>query len=182
MSIVNITVNTSLSHLTEMKSLRLIIIVAALLGICAPMRAEKLAMHNPIVLGNNRITLITPTLFRLESTTDGKFIDNRTMLAYDRTQLLADSLYTVEKLDDEKYRITTPAIRIEYIHRGESFSSANLVAYFKYNGKEKHFTIRQIAHGNLGGPIETLDRVAKEVPATPVSRKVTVEYKMAEKI
>lgn len=134
-----------------------------------PMR--ETAMTNPLVFGHNRLTLITPTLFRLESTTDGRFIDERTMFAYDRTSLLADSLYSVEKIEEEGigsqypvYRITTPALRIEYVDDGHPFSTSNLTAYFNYRGKEKKFTIRQIQRGNLGGPIETLDRVKSEVP------------------
>lgn len=140
---------------------------------------------NPLVFGNNRITLITPTLFRLESTTDGKFIDQRTMFAYDRTSLLPDSLYSVELIDAQTfnqnqkdikihkewekgkhpvYRITTPALRIEYVDDGHPFSTSNLTAFYTNHGKEKVFTIRQIARGNLGGPIETLDRVSGEVP------------------
>lgn len=132
---------------------------------------RETAMTNPLVFGHNRLTLITPTLFRLESTTDGRFIDERTMFAYDRTSLLADSLYSVEKIEEEGigsqypvYRITTPALRIEYVDDGHPFSTSNLTAYFNYRGKEKKFTIRQIQRGNLGGPIETLDRVKSEVP------------------
>ena len=144
---------------------------------------KEMPTGNPLVFGNNRITLITPTLFRLESTTDGKFIDQRTMFAYDRTSLLADSLYSVELIDfaaadktqpDLKvhykgkkhpvYRITTPALKIEYVDDGQPFSTSNLTAFYTLHGKDKVFTIRQIAKGNLGGPIETLDRVSGEVP------------------
>ena len=64
-------------------------LVAGLVRVAAG-SIETPAMENPLVFGNNRITLITPTLFRLESTTDGRFIDERTMFAYDRTSLLAD--------------------------------------------------------------------------------------------
>lgn len=139
-------------------------VLLLLASVCLPAVAEKIEMQNPLVFGNNRITLITPTLFRLESTSDGKFIDQRTMFAYERGNLLADSLYTVERLSGDSVRITTPALRIEYIDRGQPFSSANLAAYYKHGDKEKCFTIRQIMRGNLGGPIETLDRVASEVP------------------
>lgn len=129
--------------------------------------AGELRMENPLVFGNNRITLITPTLFRLESTTDGVFVDDHTMFAYDRTSLLADSLYTVDRLENGQYRIMTPALRIEYLPDGHPFSTSNLTAYFKYKGEERKFTIRQHKQrGNLGGPIETLDRVDREVPLT----------------
>ena len=113
-----------------------------------PMR--ETAMTNPLVFGHNRLTLITPTLFRLESTTDGRFIDERTMFAYDRTSLLADSLYSVEKIEEEGigsqypvYRITTPALRIEYVDDGHPFSTSNLTAYFNYRGKEKKWVSRK---------------------------------------
>lgn len=126
--------------------------------------AEIIEMSNPLVLGNNRITLITPTLFRLESTTDGRFLDQRTMFAYDRSSLLADSLFIVERIEGDSVIITTPKLRMVYIDRNQPFSSANFAAYYMYGDKEKCFTIRQIMRGNLGGPIETLDRVASEIP------------------
>ena len=138
-------------------------LVAGLVRVAAG-SIETPAMENPLVFGNNRITLITPTLFRLESTTDGRFIDERTMFAYDRTSLLADSLYTVTMTDSATYRITTPALTIEYVDDRHPFSTSNLKAYYSYLGEERKFNIRGYVTGNFGGPIETLDRVGSEVP------------------
>ena len=53
---------------------------------------------NPLVFGENRLTLITPTLFRLEFARDGKFIDDPTYFAYDRGSLLPASEFRVREL------------------------------------------------------------------------------------
>ena len=51
---------------------------------------------NPLVFGENRLTLITPTLFRLEFARDGKFIDDPTIFAYDRSNLLPADRFEVQ--------------------------------------------------------------------------------------
>ena len=128
-----------------------------------PAAAEKPAA-NPLVFGNNRLSVITPTLLRLEYAKDGKFVDDPTMFAYDRTSMLpADSL-DIRRADDGWYEITTPALRIRYNADGFPFSTSNLNVFYTLNGKEKKFTNRFITKNNLGGPVETLDRVTKEIP------------------
>jgi len=117
---------------------------------------------NPLVFGNNRITLITPTLFRLEYAQDGKFIDAPTMFAYTRDTLLND--FKVTCIGDNKYQIETSCLRMVYEHDGFPFGIHNFTAYFKLKGEEKKFTIRNIHKNNLGGAISTLDRVDKPVP------------------
>lgn len=62
---------------------------------------------NPLVFGENRLTLITPTLFRLEFARDGKFIDDPTIFAYDRSNLLPADRFEVRALGGDRYEITT---------------------------------------------------------------------------
>ena len=119
---------------------------------------------NPLVFGENRLTLITPTLFRLEFARDGKFIDDPTIFAYDRSNLLPADRFEVRALGGDRYEITTEALRIVYEHDGFPFGLHNFAAYYKLNGKEKKFTNRCIFRNNLGGPVETLDRVTGEIP------------------
>ena len=114
---------------------------------------------NPLVFGENRLTL-----FRLEFARDGKFIDDPTIFAYDRSNLLPADRFEVRALGGDRYEITTEALRIVYEHDGFPFGLHNFAAYYKLNGKEKKFTNRCIFRNNLGGPVETLDRVTGEIP------------------
>lgn len=125
---------------------------------------QQIQMQNPLVFGNNRITLITPTLFRLEYANDAAFIDAPTLFAYDRTSMLREGEYSVTLMEDGRYEIKTAAIRMVYDPDGFPFGLHNFKAYFTLNGKEKSFTNRQIMKNNLGGPVETLDRVTQEIP------------------
>ena len=123
---------------------------------------KQSSCKNPIVFGNNRITLITPTLFRLEYAEEGKFLDSTTMFAYTRENLLTD--FKVVKLDGNRYQIETSCLRMVYENDGFPFGIHNFTAYFKLKGEEKKFTVRNIHKNNLGGAISTLDRVDKRVP------------------
>ena len=45
---------------------KLLIFTAALVGLHLGVRAEELPAVNPIVVGNTRVTVITPSLFRMK--------------------------------------------------------------------------------------------------------------------
>ncbi|MCQ2146330.1 MAG: glycoside hydrolase family 31 protein [Bacteroidales bacterium] len=143
---------------------QLILSCALLLGFLMNSSAQQMNVSNPIVFGNNRLTLITPTLFRLEYAHEGKFIDEPTLFAYDRTSLLKEGEFAVKKIGDNKYEITTDKLRMVYENDGYPFGLHNFKAYFTLDGKEKEFTNRSIKKNNLGGPVETLDRVTEEIP------------------
>ena len=123
-------------------------------------RPEK----NPMEFGKNRLSIITPTLLRLEYAVDKKFVDEPTLFAYDRTSMLPTDSIDVRDLGNNCYEITTPALRIWYKNDGFPFSTSNLNVFYRHNGKEKKFTNRFITKNNLGGPVETLDRVTGEIP------------------
>ena len=120
--------------------------------------------QNPMVFGKNRLSIITPTLLRLEYAVDGKFIDAPTLFAYDRASMLSPESIDVKELGDNCYEIKTPSLRIWYKNDGFPFSTSNLNVFYTHNGKEKKFTNRFITKNNLGGPVETLDRVTAEIP------------------
>ena len=126
------------------------------------LRAATLPTTNPIVLGNNRLTLITPTLIRLEYSTNGTFVDAPTYFAHDRKSLLRPDEFELKELGNGIYEIRTKALRIWYKHDGYPFSTSNLNVFYQLNGKETKFTNRFILRNNLGGPVETLDRVTDE--------------------
>ena len=82
-----------------------------LLFLCGGFSAVAQPSGNPLVFGENRLTLITPTLFRLEFAHDGKFIDDPTYFAYDRGSLLPASEFRVRELGGNRYEISTSARR-----------------------------------------------------------------------
>ncbi len=137
---------------------------------CASMLALALSMsasvptENPMVFGNARLTVITPTLLRLEYAKEGRFIDDPTLFAYDRTVILPMDSIKVTDLGDNRYEIVTSALDINYHDDGFPFSTSNLVVYYTLDGKRKKFTNRFLPKNNLGGTVETLDRVTKEIP------------------
>lgn len=120
---------------------------------------SSFAVSNPFVLGNKRVTLITPTLFRLEYSFDSRFVDSQTMFAYDRTHLLKD--FNIKFIQEKnKYIITTSSLKIEIINDNSPFGPANLKVFYNINGKEYTFNGRPNNNvNNLGGSISTLDRV-----------------------
>ena len=120
--------------------------------------------QNPIEFGKNRLSIITPTLLRLEYSRDKQFINEPTLFAYDRSSMLSTDDIDIRELGDNCYEITTPALRIWYKNDGFPFSTSNMVVYYDMDGKEKKFTNRFVLKNNLGGPIETLDRVTEEIP------------------
>ena len=85
------------------------------------------AADNPMVFGNNRLSIVTPTLLRLEYSTDGTFVDEPTLFAYDRSNLLDTAQITITPLDEAGwYEITTQALRIRFHAEGFPFSTSIL--------------------------------------------------------
>ena len=139
-------------------------LLACLTLVQAVLCFAQLPKANPMVFGNNRLTVITPTLLRLEYATDGKFVDAPTIFAANRSSLLPMSELTVKELGNNCYEIRTAALRIWFRNDGYPFSTSNLKVYYTLDGKEKTFTNRFVLGKNLGGPVETLDRVTEAIP------------------
>lgn len=137
---------------------------ALLLISSATTTAAKIPTENPMVFGNARLSIITPQLLRLEYAKDGKFIDEPTLFAYDRSNMLPFDSIEVKDLGDGRYEIKTSALDISYHDDGFPFSTSNLAVYYTLDGKKKKFTNRFLPKNNLGGTVETLDRVTKEIP------------------
>ena len=142
-------------------------LLASVLIMASGLGATAFQKTNPLVFGNNRLTIVTPTLLRLEYANDAQFIDEPTLFAHDRTSLVPVDQIEVKELGNDCYEITTPALRIWYHANGVPFSTYNLNVFYQLNGKEKKFTNRFIPKNNLGGPVETLDRVTGAIPMNP---------------
>lgn len=119
---------------------------------------------NPLVFGKSRITLVTPTLVRLEYALDGQFIDSPTLFAYDRASLLGENEFSVTALGEDRYQIETAALKIIFWNNGYPFGECNFKVYYSLRGKEKVFTNRGIYNENLGASIPTLDKLDGPVP------------------
>ena len=143
------------------------LLFGAILGIllCA---GNVAIAQNPLVLGNKRITVITPTLFRLEYAQNQKFLDLPTMFARERGHKLEEG-FTVTSLDGGKqYEVKTDCFRLLVDNDNLPFGEINTWIFFKRDGKEKKITGRNLhsktENYNLGGSIPTLDAVFKEIP------------------
>lgn len=145
-----------------MKKLHLSAICAFCALLAFPAAAQQPPVENPIVLGNTRITLITPTLFRIEYAKEGRFVDEQTMFACDRSHLLRD--FTFRQTGPMRYEIETEAYRLEADNDGFPVAGRyNMGLYLKKDGKEVMIKGRSNSGNNLGGPISTLDMVRGEV-------------------
>jgi len=119
---------------------------------------------NPIRIGNSRFTFLTDNLVRMEYAQEGKFLDDPTLFAINRTPTYTN--VKVEEKANNKYILTTPAMRIEYYNDGFPFGQTNLFVYF-HDGKdekEKRWYIASRQRGNLLGAVTTLDDVGRAIP------------------
>lgn len=118
---------------------------------------------NPVIIGNSRFTFITEQLVRLEYAEGGRFLDEPTLFAIDRSARCAD--VKVEQKSETHYTLSTPAMRIEYDDDGFPFGQTNLHVFFKKrSGSQKgHWYIASRQSRNLLGAITTLDEVAGPV-------------------
>lgn len=121
-----------------------------------------LALANPVVIDNCRFTFITENLVRLEYANEGKFLDDKTIFAYDRSHLYNG--VKVEKKENNKYTISTPVMRMEFINNGFPYGQKNLQVYFLHEGKEQRWYMASKQRRNLKGAIATLDEVSAPIP------------------
>lgn len=122
------------------------------------------ATANPIVLGNKRITLITPTLFRLEYAENQEFLDRPTLFAVNRDSMLHDGFTVTTSDGGENYRISTGKVDIDVKNDNLPFGYFNIKVYFSRLGKEMKIAGVASSAGNLGGSVATLDMAQDEIP------------------
>lgn len=130
------------------------------LGACT--LALESVMGNPIVIGNSRFTFVTPTLVRLEYAGKGKFLDDKTLFAQNRDSLCKN--VKVEKKDDNRYTLSTDAMRVEFQNDGFPFGQSNVKIHFNKGGKDHSWYMASTQGQNLKGAISTLDGIDGPVP------------------
>ena len=118
------------------------------------------AADNPTVIGNSRITFITDNLVRLEYAIGGKFLNDSTLFAIDRSIRPVD-IKTERK--GRKYIFTTKAMRLEFDADGCPFGQNNLRVTWQQNDKQKSWCLTDGQSRNLQGPVVTLDAVGGPV-------------------
>ena len=142
---------------------KLLIFTAALVGLHLGVRAEELPAVNPIVVGNTRVTVITPSLFRMEYAMQGRFVDDRTLFACNRSALCRD--FKFSKIGPNRYQVETDYFRMEFDDDGfPAVGRYNMGLYLKNaDGTETAIKARANSGKNLGGAISTLDMVKGRV-------------------
>src|SRR3954463_7800731 len=83
---------------------RLQLSAVLILLLCATLRADD---RGVIVLGKARLTVITPNLIRIEYNPQGRFIDDRSLFAIDRS-----ARHAVDVDGGNSYHFDTQAIRM----------------------------------------------------------------------
>jgi alpha-glucosidase (family GH31 glycosyl hydrolase) len=115
---------------------------------------------NPVIEGNARFTVITPTCIRIEQAPNGSHIDERSLFAVSR-EVRSDHFEI--KRDNGMLSIDTGAIRLVYTPDGTPFAPSNLSAEIRIGKRTTTWTPGAPNPGNLGGTIRTLDNVAGPV-------------------
>lgn len=115
-----------------------------------------------VVDGNARFTVITPTLIRMEYSSDGHFIDERTYFAWERRQ--TPPQFTAQRTAGT-LTLTTSRLKLTWSGASQPFSPANLsVAFRNDNGDWQTWRPDDPRKGNLGGTLENLDGAAGSEP------------------
>lgn len=112
--------------------------------------------NSRFIVGNARFTVITPECIRIESSADGKFVDDESTFAVNRTARTAD--FKTEKNGDS-LTIDTGKIRLTYKPDGNPLGAVNLSARIQKGGETVEWSPGAANSGNLGGTITTLDMV-----------------------
>jgi alpha-glucosidase (family GH31 glycosyl hydrolase) len=109
-----------------------------------------------VTVGSARFTVITPNLIRIEFADNGKFTDERTLFAANRS-VRFDGAHITQ--DGKNISIDTGSIVLTYRQDGKPLSAANLSATIRVGDKRNRWTPGADDPLNLGGTLTTLDRI-----------------------
>ncbi len=109
-----------------------------------------------VTSGNARITILTPSLIRLEYSPTATFEDRATFAFINRR--LPVPSFSVTR-HDGKLVITTEHLKLTYTEGTGAFNANNLMVRLAVGGKETTWTPGTPDTGNLRGTIRTLDGV-----------------------
>lgn len=133
------------------------ICIVTIIGIFNPATAQ-----NPIVIDNARFTLINDGLVRMEYALNGEFVDEKTLFATNRDTSFND--FVIDKVEDNKYVISTAKMVINYENDGFPFGCANLKVEYHNNDKKHLWNPSSSQEKNLMGAIYTLDNIKEPIP------------------
>lgn len=119
------------------------------------------AATSTFVIGNSRITFITPHLVRLEYALHGAFLDDSTLFAVTRRPDYGVSVSHEQQ--GRRHTFTTPAMRLELDADGFPFGQNNLKVKFRMNNKERTWCLTDEQRNNLLGALTTLDAIGSPV-------------------
>jgi len=140
-----------------MKKLLKVFMVLVLALSALPLHAET----GPVVLRNKRISIISPTLVRLEYAVEGRFVDEKTHFAQNRP---TTTEYVLTREPNDWVVISTSKFTLRVQDDNLPFAQMNTKFIFRHKGKEVNFVPTARPSGQLWGAIATLDRVKKAVP------------------
>ncbi|MCP4245806.1 MAG: DUF5110 domain-containing protein, partial [bacterium] len=114
-------------------------------------RADQAAMME---VGQARVTVLTPTLLRLEWSADGVFEDRPSMFAVRRRLPVPQYAY---RWDRKRVEIDTGRVRLTYQTDGGRFDASNLRIELVGDASHRQWHPGLENAGNLGGTVRTLD-------------------------
>lgn len=132
----------------------------AALAIAAYLASAARAQEPIVVAGNTRFTVITPNLIRIEHSPQGRFVDDRTLFAFNRQSLFKD--FTLTRTGKQLV-LETPALRLECTDPDAPPSASTLHAVIRTANGTTHWKPGTLNSGNLGGTLRTLDQVSGPV-------------------
>jgi len=122
----------------------------------------SLGKDNPVTVDRTaRFTVLSPGCVRLEYSSNGKFIDERSLFAVNRSN---DFNQFELKTGQNETIIETSKLSLLYKPDGKSFSPDNLEIIVKTGKNEIKWMPGMTNKGNLGGTLRTLDGLTQEVP------------------
>ncbi|HTV81656.1 MAG TPA: TIM-barrel domain-containing protein [Acidobacteriaceae bacterium] len=149
---------------------RVLLIAGLLVAGLVSAVAQPSGRSSTVVDGNARFTVITPTLIRLEYSSDGKFIDRRSYFAWERD--LMPPQFTVNRAAG-RLSITTSRMKMSWAGGTHGFDATSLsIAFRNEDGSWQTWHPGDPQRANLGGTLENLDGAsgAEPLPDGVVSR------------
>ncbi len=117
--------------------------------------AAVVTVAKPLAAGSARITILSPTLVRLEHSPAKEFVDDTTVLV--RTRNWPKTAYQSWR-EEGQLQVKTEALQIRY-KIGGPFDAENLSIAWNWQGRSGRWSPGQKDEGNLGGTRGALDGI-----------------------
>lgn len=136
----------------------LLVILALLLAGLPTWAASWELSGNQVTAGGGRITVLSPTLVRMEYSPTGTFVDDPSVLVLNRDWSACPFEVTEE---DGCLILKTSALELRWQMDGAPFGQANLIIAWNAGGMSGQWRPGQVDHGNLGGTRGALDGIGR---------------------